>query len=68
MCVCLSEEGVRVTPMVINHSITHLSEFRQVGGREGYWGDVGLKGGMGGAKLEWRNAAGERVTEQLNDQ
>lgn len=68
VCVCLSAEGVWVTPMVINHSITHLSEIRQVRGREGHWGDVGLKGGMGGAKLEWRNAAGERVTERLNDQ
>lgn len=43
-----------VTLMVINHSITHLSEFRQVGEREG---------GPAGVKLGRRNAAGERRKE-----
>lgn len=44
--------------MVINHSITHLSEFRQVGEREG-----GSEGGPAGVKLGRRNAAGESRKE-----
>ena len=39
VCVCVFVcVGVGVTLVVINHSITHLSEFRQVGEREGKGG------------------------------
>lgn len=38
-------EGMGVTLMVINHSITHLSEFRQEGAREGQRG-LNWDGGM----------------------
>lgn len=38
VCVCV---GVGVTLVVINHSITHLSEFRQVGERGGGKGEGG---------------------------
>lgn len=47
--------------VLINHSITHLSEFRQGGEREGQGGG-GEKGGRG-SESEWRNAAGRGGTE-----
>lgn len=40
--------------VIVNHSITHLSEFRQVGEREG--------GEREGERKGWGNAA-----EELND-
>lgn len=42
--------------MVINHSITHLSEFRQVGEREGTWGKK-VRGKKKREVGERRNAA-----------
>lgn len=35
VCVCGGGGGGGGTMVVINHSITHLSEFRQAGEREG---------------------------------
>lgn len=52
---CVSVGG-GFTLVVINHSITHLSEFRQVGEREGPWGKK-VRGKKKREVGERRNAA-----------
>lgn len=54
------------TLVVINHSITHLSEFRQVGEREGQWGGRrdGAKEREGERKRMEECSGGK---EELND-
>lgn len=62
MCVCVCVEGVVV---VINHSITHLSDFRQAGERrEG--GAAGWEEGGKQAKEGMRQKEEELIDKRRN--